>query len=413
MICLTCFLVLADSAVPNISLEAAKALDTDGSGKVELNEIVTFARSHGLDVAAVRDEFTSFDKNQDGTLDISELNATLGVPDVKTAEKVTLRTRSQPTASINQATVPSPPQAMIKVHDQPAAQASATVTAAPASAVVTAAPISADATAAMSMIKALDTDGSGVVEKSEVDAFALSQGLSAAETAEEFKDLDKNHDGQLDPAEISSTVSQYTNAPTAASVPTAAPVIAAASPAPTAPPASVPVVATAAPAPAKKTLTETAPAAETGLPPMDNSVPPADSAEVTKTLLQNTAQADRTVAQLFALKASDDLARRDKDLQEASVLEQKAKSLREQAAKVSSQAIEESELSAQKVGREIMEKALEEAQTLENEAKKVESRAASINAKAKIAMSQAIKAQTSASKAVEDLVTAAANVKIF
>merc|ERR1719359_2034061 len=77
----------------------------------------------------------------------------------------------------------------------------------------------ADLTAAQSMIKALDADGSGVVEKAEVDAFAKSQGLSAAETAEEFKDLDKNHDGQLDSSEISSTVAQYTS--TAAPVPAA------------------------------------------------------------------------------------------------------------------------------------------------------------------------------------------------
>merc|ERR1719181_86519 len=103
-------------------------------------------------------------------------------------------------------TAPAPASAM-----QPAV--SQAEVPAPAPAPIPAGGESADATAAQSMIKALDTDGSGVVEKSEVDAFAKAQGLSAAETAEEFKDLDKNHDGQLDSSEISSTVAQYSSTP--------------------------------------------------------------------------------------------------------------------------------------------------------------------------------------------------------
>merc|ERR1719213_484987 len=132
---------------------------------------------------------------------------------------------------------------------------------------------------------------------------------------------------------------------------------------------------------------------------------PTDPEEIVKTLVQNTAQADRTVAQLFALKASNDLAKRDKDLEEASELEQKASALRGQAQKVASDAIESAELAAQNVGRKIMEKALDEANNLENQALKVEGQAASINAKAKVAMAQAIKAQTSASQAVANLFT--------
>merc|ERR1719213_242813 len=139
---------------------------------------------------------------------------------------------------------------------------------------------------------------------------------------------------------------------------------------------------------------------------------PTDPEEIAKTLLQNTAQADRTVAQLFALKASNDLAKRDKDLQEANALELKACDLRQQAQKVAGDAIQTAEQAAQKVGRRIMEKALDQAGNLESQAKKVEGQAASINAKAKVAMAQAIKAQTSASKAVEDLVTGSSDAKV-
>merc|ERR1719281_373671 len=117
---------------------------------------------------------------------------------------------------------------MIKVHDQSAdtrkhvekqAAGSVAPTPAPAPAQAGVESPAAEVSAAQSMIKAMDTDGSGVVEKAEIDAFAKSQGLSAAETAEEFKDLDKNNDGQLDSTEISSTVAQYTStaAPLAAS----------------------------------------------------------------------------------------------------------------------------------------------------------------------------------------------------
>jgi len=469
-------------------LEAARALDTDGSGKVELNEIISFARSHGLDIGAVQSEFASFDKDQDGTLDISELNDTLAVKENPrpTAEKVTLRTRSQPgkdevasqmdARSIPQSISPAHSQSMIKVHHQnveshrhveqqargtapapasamqPAVSQAEVPAPAPAPIPAGAESASADMTAAQSMIKALDTDGSGVVEKSEVDAFAKSQGLSAAETAEEFKDLDKNHDGQLDSSEISSTVAQYTStvAPVTASdtAPTARaePAQSAPPPAATAPEAAAPEAAAAplppktaeaapeapmpkkhqhaeeapeAPMPKKHQNAEEAPeapmpATEAGQNIIDtaDAEAPADPEEIAKTLLQNTAQADRTVAQLFALKASNDLAKRDKDLQEANALELKAGDLRQQAQKVAGDAIQTAEQAAQKVGRRIMEKALDQAGNLESQAKKVEGQAASINAKAKVAMAQAIKAQTSASKAVEDLVTGSSDAKV-
>lgn len=57
--------------------------------------------------------------------------------------------------------------------------------------------------AALAAIKALDTDGSGKVEKNEVEAFAHQQGLSAEQVSAEFKDLDTNGNGELEAEEIS------------------------------------------------------------------------------------------------------------------------------------------------------------------------------------------------------------------
>ena len=50
--------------------------------------------------------------------------------------------------------------------------------------------------AATAALRALDTDGSGKVEKNEVEAFARQQGLSAEQVGREFGDLDINGDGE-------------------------------------------------------------------------------------------------------------------------------------------------------------------------------------------------------------------------
>lgn len=52
-------------------------------------------------------------------------------------------------------------------------------------------------------IRALDTNGNGKVDRSEISAFAQAQGLADDEVLADFKDLDINHDGALDSSEIS------------------------------------------------------------------------------------------------------------------------------------------------------------------------------------------------------------------
>jgi hypothetical protein len=51
-------------------------------------------------------------------------------------------------------------------------------------------------------VRALDTNGNGKVDQSELTAFAKSQGLSSDEVLTDFQELDANHDGALDSSEI-------------------------------------------------------------------------------------------------------------------------------------------------------------------------------------------------------------------
>merc|ERR1719291_1050755 len=51
-------------------------------------------------------------------------------------------------------------------------------------------------------IKALDTNKNGKVDRSEIETFARSQGLSAQDVMGDFQQLDLNGDGELDSSEI-------------------------------------------------------------------------------------------------------------------------------------------------------------------------------------------------------------------
>eukprot|EP00747_Dinoflagellata_sp_TGD_P183588 gnl/TRDRNA2_/TRDRNA2_38553_c1_seq1.p1 gnl/TRDRNA2_/TRDRNA2_38553_c1~~gnl/TRDRNA2_/TRDRNA2_38553_c1_seq1.p1 ORF type:complete len:256 (+),score=77.07 gnl/TRDRNA2_/TRDRNA2_38553_c1_seq1:85-852(+) len=52
------------------------------------------------------------------------------------------------------------------------------------------------------VLKALDADGSGKVDRLEIEAFSRSQGLDTQQMINEFKGLDANGDGQLSTVEI-------------------------------------------------------------------------------------------------------------------------------------------------------------------------------------------------------------------
>lgn len=57
-------------------------------------------------------------------------------------------------------------------------------------------------TKAEDTIRALDTNGNGLVDKAEIAVFAKSQGLSSQEVLADFQELDANKDGELDSSEI-------------------------------------------------------------------------------------------------------------------------------------------------------------------------------------------------------------------
>merc|ERR1719382_1102303 len=65
--------------------EALRALDTDGSGKVERSEIEAFAQAQGLTLADVQNEFKDLDTNGDGDLSVSEIGDTLAQPELASA----------------------------------------------------------------------------------------------------------------------------------------------------------------------------------------------------------------------------------------------------------------------------------------------------------------------------------------
>jgi len=65
------------------------------------------------------------------------------------------------------------------------------------------------------VMASLDADKSGVIEPSEVEAFARSQGMSLADAKKEFSSLDTNHDGVLQAEEIRGLVDADAAAATA------------------------------------------------------------------------------------------------------------------------------------------------------------------------------------------------------
>jgi len=80
-----------------------------------------------------------------------------------------------------------------------------------------------DSAAARTLL-ALDLNHDGLVDSSEVAAFAKSQGYDAAPTTQEFMGLDANHDGSLDMMELSSALSVDAPAATVESSEIAAPI---------------------------------------------------------------------------------------------------------------------------------------------------------------------------------------------
>merc|ERR1719281_2046391 len=65
---------------PAVALSAIKALDTDGSGKAEKNEVEAFARLQGVSAEQISQEFEELDTNRDGALEADEIGNGLASP---------------------------------------------------------------------------------------------------------------------------------------------------------------------------------------------------------------------------------------------------------------------------------------------------------------------------------------------
>jgi Ca2+-binding EF-hand superfamily protein len=83
--------------------DTVQALDTNGNGKVDSQEITKFAQSQGMDTHEVLADFKELDVNGDGELDASEIGGLLATSDDSQAEresKALVGTRASQAATI-------------------------------------------------------------------------------------------------------------------------------------------------------------------------------------------------------------------------------------------------------------------------------------------------------------------------
>lgn len=213
---------------------------------------------------------------------------------------------------------------------------------------------------------ALDTDGSGKVERSEIEAFARRQGLAAAEVQSEFNDLDTDGDGELSAAEISSTLSQPEVAGAASTPP-----------------------ATNAVAPAAASAAQSVPAVGGALE-AQASVAAAD----TKAIEANAQQtAAKTLAEVFAHSAAGVLAARGQDVEKAAKLEEAAKSLRGQTAELRRTAAQVTAEASRLATEAVLHESTDEVKKLQAEATAAAKEASDRRAHASSAMQLVLKAQ--------------------
>lgn len=275
--------------------------------------------------------------------------------------------------------------------------------------------------AALETIKALDTDGSGKVERAEVEAFARSQGLSAEEVQEEFKGLDKNGDGDLEPEELTSTLTGAEDAASQSSEKDA-----------TEQKHKEVEDAGAAKSEAEDTAKHDENRVEARSDDNKEASEQKDAKEHDETKLEANStslhkvksesaavanvsaevadmerdarlQAGRTLAQVFAHEAEEVLAQRSKDEEGAKALEKLAASLRVNATKLVQEAPAKVEQAAMDAADSAAKRTLGQAKTLEAQAKKAEEEAAEERTAALSAMNSAMQAQNDMTSLVRRL----------
>jgi hypothetical protein len=174
----------------------------------------------------------------------------------------------------------------------------------------------------------LDTNNNGKVDKSEIEAFARSQGMSPDDVMGDFKELDINGDGELEYSEIATVLGESDTPPQPQMESNPAP---RAQPAAAAAAAQAGNVALRAPVAA---ATQAGSHAASKAPVTQPRATQADSVTDDLQSLQQSAslEAGRVLATQFASLAQQLMAKSAADQKKASTYEQEARSLRGKAA---------------------------------------------------------------------------------
>lgn len=157
---------------PDVAEKTMKALDTDGDGYVGPDEIVNFAKMLHIDGSRAANDLKELDVDGDGRLNSQELMKVL------------------------QAAGPLPSSAT------PVAKAAPTAPAAPRAAAVAQQASAFPSDVAQRTMKALDTNGDGVVGPEEITKFASMLHIDGSKAASDLKELDADGDGKLNVNEL-------------------------------------------------------------------------------------------------------------------------------------------------------------------------------------------------------------------
>jgi len=228
---------------------------------------------------------------------------------------------------------------------------------------------------------ALDMDGSGHVEQADVEAFALSQGLTAAEARSEFKDVDLNGDGELSAEEIRRTMlgEAQASASLAGAVPQKAE------------PASLP------PAPLVRAAAAHQPGVLRRAPGVNSSFPKHNMGDGDISLghyiVKAADGAGKALAEAFAQQAARAMDARGDETKKAAQLEAKATSLRGKAEELRRTAAEATRQAASEAAEAMVRRMADDVRAMEAEAVADERAAEERRRQASAAMERVVSAQ--------------------
>lgn len=248
----------------------------------------------------------------------------------------------------------------------------------------------ASGSSVMDTIVALDKNNNGMVDRSEIETFATSQGLGAADVMGDFQEIDTNSDGELDADEIAhvltdSAAQQGSAAAAVAAKPAAAQLSNAGEAATVASVAAEPSVAAHATQTQILALASSAPSGQVEGETSYDVPSMQDNAEQ---------QAGKILATNFASRAQQLLKQSVADEKSASSYEKEARSLRGKQLKMVQNAKDLAKRAAVDMSKKVGLAAEPEIKKLQLDAQKLEHEAAQQRTLAKQAMQRVINAQS-------------------